>query len=75
METLLRAVTIFIEVMLLTVVVYVVLNGVRLTIFDLGIRPKYEKVVAMALIAVGCLVVVFIIAHLTTFYPAIPLGK
>ena len=71
MDIILRAIAIFIEVMLLVAITYVVLNGVRLTIFDLGLGPKYKKIVAMALIAVGCIVVVFFIAHLTTFYPTI----
>ena len=71
MDIFLRTIAIFIEVMLLAAIAYVVLNGVRLIIFDLGTALKYKKAIAMALIAVGCIVVVFFIAHLTTFYPTL----
>jgi len=71
MDTLLRIIAIFIEVLLLAVIAYSVLNGVRLTAFDLGIRQKYGKAVAMALVAVGTIILIFFIAHLTTFYPTV----
>jgi len=58
-------------VVLLAAIMYCLLTGVRLTVFDLGLRPKYKKVVAMALVLAGCMVVVFFIAHLTAFYPTI----
>ena len=69
MDTILRIIAIIIELVLLIVISYSILNGVRLSAFDLGIGPKYSKIVAMALSAVGIIVVVFFIAHLTTFYP------
>ena len=71
MDIFLRTIAIIIEVLILAVIAYAVLNGVRLTAFDLGIRPKYSKAIAMVLLAVGFLIVVFFIAHLTAFYPAI----
>lgn len=71
MDIFLRAIAIFIEVAILIALAYCVLNGVRLTVFDLGIGPRYSRAVTMALIAVGIIVVVFFIAHLTTFYPTI----
>ena len=71
MDVLLRTVAIFIEVVLLVVIIYCLLTGVRLTIFDLGIGPKYNKAVTMALVAAGVIVVVFFIAHLIAFYPEI----
>jgi len=71
MDIFLRTIAIIIEVLILAVIAYAVLNGVRLTAFDLGIGPKYSKAIAMVLLAVGFLIVVFFIAHLTTFYPAI----
>ncbi len=71
MDVLLRVIAIFFEVVLLAVIIYVMLNSVRLTVFDLGIGPKYSKAVTMALIAAGILMVVFFIAHLTAFYPEI----
>ena len=70
-DIVLRAIVIFIEVLLLAAIAYAVLNGVRLTAFDLGIGAKYRKVIAMLLLVVGAIVVIFFIAHLTTFYPTI----
>lgn len=71
MGILLRTIAIIMEVVLLAAITYSVLNGVRLTAFDLGIGPKYSKAVVMMLLAVGFIIVVFFIAHLTAFYPAI----
>lgn len=70
MDILLRTIAIVIEVLLLAAIAYAVLNGVRLAALDLGIKPKYNKAIIMALLAVGTIVLVFFIAHLTTFYPA-----
>jgi succinate dehydrogenase/fumarate reductase cytochrome b subunit len=71
MDIFLRTIAIIIEVLILTAITYALLNGVRLTASDLGIGPKYGKAVILALLAVGFIVVIFFIAHLTTFYPAI----
>ena len=71
MDIFLRTIAIIIEVLILAVIAYAVLNGVRLTVFDLGIKTKYNKVVAMALIVGGIIFLIFFIAHLTTFYPTI----
>ena len=71
MDIFLRAIAVFLEVVLLAAIAYAVLNGVRLAAFDLGIGPKYRKAIAMMLLAVGVILVVFFVAHLTTFYPAI----
>ncbi len=71
MDVLLRAIAIFIEVLLLASIMYVLLTGVRLTIFDLGLGPTYKKVVRMVLVMAGGILVVFFIAHLTAFYPTI----
>ncbi len=71
MDILLRTIAIFIEVVLLAVIIYCLLNGVRLMAFDLGLGPKYKKVIAMALVLAGSMALVFFIAHLISFYPAI----
>ena len=70
MDVLLRTIAIIVELVLLAAIIYALFSGVRLAAFDLGIKPKYNKAVTMALLAVGAIVVVFFIAHLTTFYPA-----
>ena len=70
MEILIRTFAIIIEVVILAAIACVVLNGVRLAALDLGVKPKYNKAIIMALSAIGVIVVVFFTAHLTTFYPA-----
>jgi succinate dehydrogenase/fumarate reductase cytochrome b subunit len=52
-------------------VFYFMIGGVRLILFDLGVRKQYSKAITVLLIAVGCLVTVFLISHLSTFYPSI----
>lgn len=69
MDVLLRVIAIIVEVLLLTAISYAILNGVRLAAFDLGLGGKFRKAITMALVVVGVIVVVFFIAHLTTFYP------
>ena len=69
MDVLLRVIAIVIEVVIMAAIIYSLLAGARLTIFDLGIEPKYKKVITMALVVAGCIVVFFFIAHLTAFYP------
>ena len=69
MDVLLRGVGIFLEWLVLSALVYYMLSGMKLMLADLGIAPKYMKGITMALSAVGSLVIIFIIAHLTTFYP------
>ena len=71
MAVLLRATAILVEVLILASITYVLLTGVWLTIFDLGLGLKYKKAVAMALVMVGGMALVFIIAHLISFYPTI----
>ena len=71
MDILLRSIAILVEVVLLMAIAYAVLNGVRLTLFDLGVKPKYNKALTMALVVMGVIITVFFVAHLTTFYPTI----
>ena len=71
MDVFLRVIVVTIEVILLAAITYSLLAGVKLTIFDLGLRPKYNKIINVAFFIVGCLVVVFFIAHLTFLYPTL----
>jgi hypothetical protein len=57
------------EVFLLTALAACLLGGMWLTIFDLGLKPKYRRAVMMALAAAGCAAAAFFIAHLISFYP------
>ena len=74
MDILLRTIAIFIEVVIVAAIIYCLLAGVWLTVFDLGLGARYRKIVAMALVLAGCIVVVFFIAHLASFYPTIRVG-
>ncbi len=71
MDVFLRAIAISIEVILLAGLFGCILFGVWLAVFDLGIEPKYGKAIAMALVAIGGIIVVFFISHLIAFYPTI----
>jgi len=71
MDILVRTIAIIIEVLILAVITYSVLNGVRLSAFDLGVGIKYSRAIAMMFLVVGFIVVVFFIAHLASFYPGI----
>ena len=71
MEILLRSIAILIEIIVLAAVFYYILSGVRLILFDMGLKQKYSQIIWLALCAVGCLLIVFFISHLVTFYPTI----
>lgn len=74
MDILIRVIAITIEVSILMAIFYALLNGVRLTIFDFGLRDRYKKMVTIMLVIVGSIVVVFFISHLTLLYPTISAG-
>jgi succinate dehydrogenase/fumarate reductase cytochrome b subunit len=69
MDIVLRIIAIVIEVLILAAIAYAVFNGLRLAALDLGIKSRYNRAVTVALFAVGFILLVFFIAHLTTFYP------
>jgi uncharacterized membrane protein (UPF0182 family) len=69
MDAFLRVIAILAEVLILTALLGCLLYGVWLTLFEVGLREKYKKAIAMALVMVASLAVVFFIAHLAAFYP------
>ncbi|MFC1846281.1 hypothetical protein ACFLYM_02560 [Chloroflexota bacterium] len=71
MDIFIRIIAIIIELVILMALFYCILNGVRLIIFDFGLTQKYARIVAVLFLAVGCILAVFLISHLTAFYPAI----
>ena len=71
MDAFLRVIAVIIEVAILGAVFYFMIGGVRLILFDFGVTKQFSKPVTILLIAVGCLVAVFLISHLSTFYPSI----
>lgn len=74
MDILLRTVAVILEVVLLAAIAWAVLNGVRLAALDLGIKPRYNKLMLVAFFTFGLLMVVFFISHLISFYPEIGAG-
>ena len=71
MDIWLRSIAVVIEILILMAMFYYILNGVRLILFDFGIKQKYSNIITMAFIAIGCIITVFLISHLTTFYPPV----
>lgn len=69
METYLRPIAIFVEIAILMAVIYSLFAGVEFTLVDLGLNRRYEKFIRLVLTIVGCLALVFFIAHLIAFYP------
>ena len=74
MGVFLRVIAILVEVLILGAIIGVMVFGARLTFFDLGLRPKYKKMVDVTLVILGSIIVVFFIVHLTTFYPPVGTG-
>jgi succinate dehydrogenase/fumarate reductase cytochrome b subunit len=69
MDMLIRVAAIAIEVIILAAIVYALLNGARLIILDIGVKQKYNRMLTVVLTVGWVILVVFFIAHLTTFYP------
>ena len=71
MDTFLRVIAVLIEVAILGIVFYSIFAGIRLILFDLGIKQQHNKIVTFFLAAAGSLFLVFLFSHLFTFYPEI----
>ena len=71
MDALIRAVAILVEVLILSTITFCLLLGVRIVLFDLGLRAKYKSMVNVVLAAVGVIALTFFIVHLTAFYPTV----
>jgi len=69
MENFLRPVVILVEVIVLMGVIGSLFLGVKLTALDFGVEEKYQKFLSWVFMIMGCLALVFFIAHLVTFYP------
>ncbi len=65
----LRPVVIMVEIIVLMGVIGSLFLGVKLTAFDFGVEEKYNTFLSWVFMIVGCLALVFFIAHLVTFYP------
>ena len=70
MEDVARTIAVIVEVAILFGVFFVMLNGVRLILMDMVIGPEYDKMVKIGFGAVELIILVFLISHLTEFYPS-----
>lgn len=71
MEVFVRVISILIEILILSVLIYALLKGVWLFLFDIGLAARYRKALTMLLVLAGSMAVVFFISHLFSFYPAV----
>jgi hypothetical protein len=73
MDSSLRPVTIVAEVIILMGVIFSLFLAVKLSAFDFGVEEKYQKFIDWVFMIIGCLALVFFVAHLFAFYPRISL--
>jgi len=73
MESALRPVAIAVEVIVLMGVIYSLFLGVKLAAIDFGLEEKFQTFIDWVFMIMGCLALVFFVAHLVTFYPHISL--
>ena len=69
MGSFLRPVVIVVEIIVLMGVIWSLFLGVKLSAFDFGLEEKYQKFINWVFVIMGCLALVFFVAHLITFYP------
>lgn len=69
MDVFIRAIAIIIEVLIIAAIFYHILAGVRILLLEVGLSPKYSRIITLALVAVGTLFGTFLVSHLITFYP------
>ena len=64
-----RPMAIVVEVVILMAVIYSLFLGVKFSVLDFGLEEKYKSFICWVFMIMGCLALVFFIAHLITFYP------
>jgi hypothetical protein len=69
MESFFRPIAIIVEVIILMGVIYSLFLGVKLSALDFGLEEKYQRFIDWVFMIMGCLALVFFVAHLITFYP------
>lgn len=65
-----RGIAIAIELVILAAVIFSLLWAVRLVLFDLWLGKRYKPMITLALSVVGGVLMMFLIAHLISFYPS-----
>ena len=69
METFFRTIAIVIELIFIMGTIFAFFLGLRLALSDLGLNPKYQTFLKLALTTVWIMVMVFFVSHLILFYP------
>ncbi len=69
MEGFFRPIAIVVEVVILMAVIYSLFLGAKFSVLDFGLEEKYKSFICWVFMIMGCLALVFFIAHLITFYP------
>jgi len=69
MGSFLRPIVIIVEIVVLMGVIWSLFLGVKLSAIDFGLEEKYKDFICWVFMIMGCLALVFFIAHLVTFYP------
>jgi hypothetical protein len=64
-----RVIALSMEILILMAMLFSMLLGVGLLLFDTGLHPKYSRFIRWVLALVGGLVSAFFVAHLALFYP------
>jgi hypothetical protein len=73
MQASLRPLAIVVEVAILMAVIYSLFACLKFVAFDFGLGQKYKPFIERVLIIMGCLTLVFFVAHLLVFYPRLPM--
>ena len=71
MEILYRAICIIVELAILIVIVYALLDGIKLAIFDFRVSQKYNGFFNLVMMILASIALAFFFSHLVTFYPRI----
>jgi hypothetical protein len=69
MGSFLRPTVIIVEIIVLMGVIWSLFLGVKLSAIDFGLEEKYKRFLCWVFMIMGCLALIFFIAHLVTFYP------
>ena len=69
MGSFLRPTVMIVEIIVLMGVIWSLFLGVKLSAIDFGLEEKYKRFLCWVFVIMGCLALVFFIAHLVTFYP------
>ena len=68
-DDLVRVIAVTLEVAVLFGVFYCLLNGVRLIVMEYVVGVEYSNMVKIGFGVIEFLILVFLVAHVTSFYP------